>query len=66
MKILSSVLQPYLSKYQSNDSLVPIMADHALDIIKTLMSIVYKAGHVSDVFNLKHLKKFNFSETNAK
>ena len=42
----------YLSKYQSNDPLVPIMTDHALDIIKTLMSIVYNADHVNDV----HLK----------
>ena len=41
------------------------MADHALDIIKNLMSIVFKAGQVSDVFNLKHLKKFNFNETYA-
>ena len=63
---IASLLKPYLSKYQSNDPLVPIMADHALDVIKTLMSIVYKAGHVTDVFNLKHLKKFNFNETNSK
>ena len=42
------------------------MADHAIDIIKTLVSKVYKAGHVSDVFNWKNLKKFNFNQTNAK
>ena len=63
---IAFLLKPYLSKYQSNDPLVPIMADHALDVIKTLMSIVYKAGHVTDIFNLKHLKKFNFNETNSK
>ena len=42
------------------------MTDHALDIIETLMSIVNKAGHVSEVFNLKHLEKFYFNETDAK
>ena len=62
---IASVLKPYLSKYQSSDPLVPIMADHALDIIKTLMGIVYKAGHITGVFTLKHLKKFNFNEPSA-
>ena len=33
-----------------------IMADHALDKTKTFMGIVYIAGHVSNVINLKHLK----------
>ena len=35
-------------------------------LIKTLMNIVYKADHISGVLNLKHLKKFDFNETNAK
>ena len=30
-----------------------------------MIRLVYKAGHVTDVFNLKYLKKLNFNETNA-
>ena len=63
---IASVLKPYLTKYQSNDPLVPIMAVHSLDIIKTLMRIVYKTGHVSSIMNIKQLKKFNFNDNNAK
>ena len=42
------------------------MAVHSLDIIKTLMRIVYKTGHVSSIMNIKQLKKFNFNDNNAK
>ena len=59
---IASVLKPYFRKYQSNDPLVPIMAVHA--IIKTLMRIVYKTGHVSNIMNIKQIK--NFNDNNAK
>ena len=35
---------------------MPIMAVHALDIIKTLMRIAYKTGPVSNIMNIKQLK----------
>ena len=60
---IASVLKLYLSKYQSNDPLVPIMAVHALEIIMT--RIVYKTVHVSSIINIKQLKKFNFNDNNA-
>ena len=36
-----------------------------LSFFLILIRLVYKAGHVTDVFNLKYLKKLNFNETNA-
>ena len=53
---VASVLRPYLERYQNNDPLVPMMACHALYIIKKLMGIVYKTEYVASINEIKQLK----------
>ena len=62
---VASVLRPYLERYQNNDPLVPMMACHALYIIKKLMGIVYKTEYVASINDIKQLKKFELKDKKA-
>ena len=57
---IASILQPFLTKYQSDDPLVSFMYDDVLSLITSLMRLIFKADKVDEAA-LKNFKEFDFT-----
>ena len=57
---IASILQPFLTKYQSDDPLVSFMYDDVLSLITHLMRVLFKADKVDEAA-VKNFKEFDFT-----
>lgn len=49
---VSGILEPYLTKYQSEDPMVPYMYGDLLSLVKRLLSLIIKEGPLASVASL--------------
>ena len=58
---IASILQPFLTKYQTDDPLVPFMYDDVSSLITSLMQLIFKADKVDEAA-VKNFKEFDFTK----
>ena len=57
---VASILQPFLTKYQSDDPHVPFTYDDVLSLITSLVRLIFKVDKV-DADAVKNFKEFDFT-----